>query len=69
MNAAARDAENISDSNSGYPIYAVSDIASLGSGRQVIPVEQPRVYYGEVIAQADPTTRSWAEPRVRAARV
>lgn len=54
VNAAARDAENISDSNSGYPIYAVSDIASLGSGRQVIPVEQPRVYYGEVIAQADP---------------
>lgn len=41
VNAAARDAENISDSNSGYPIYAVSDIASLGSGRQVIPVEQP----------------------------
>ncbi|QUR65817.1 UPF0182 family protein [Mycobacterium spongiae] len=54
VNEAARDAENISDSDSGYPIYTVSDIASLGSDRQVIPVEQPRVYFGEVIAQSDP---------------
>lgn len=69
VNAAARDAENISDSNSGYPIYAVSDIASLGSGRQVIPVEQPRVYYGEVIAQADPDYAIVGGARVRAARV
>lgn len=70
VNAAARDAENISDSNSGYPIYAVSDIASLGSGRQVIPVEQPRVYYGEVIAQADPDYAIvGGAPGVRAARV
>ncbi|WP_174565466.1 UPF0182 family protein [Rhodococcoides yunnanense] len=41
------------NSNSGYPIYAVSDIASQGS-EQVIPVDQPRIYYGEVISQADP---------------
>lgn len=54
VNAAPHDAENVSDSDSGYPIYTVSDIASLGSGRQVIRVEQPRVYFGEVIAQSDP---------------
>jgi uncharacterized membrane protein (UPF0182 family) len=54
VNAAARDAEAVSDSNSGYPIYTVSDIASQGSDRQVIPVDQPRIYYGEVIAQSDP---------------
>ena len=54
VNAAVRDAANTSDSNSGYPIYAVSDIASQGSGRQLIPVDQPRIYYGEVIAQSDP---------------
>ena len=54
VNAAVRDAANTSDSNSGYPIYTVSDIASHKSDRQIIPVEQPRIYYGEVIAQADP---------------
>ena len=54
VNAAVRDAANTSDSNSGYPIYTVSDIASQGSGRQIIPVDQPRIYFGEVIAQADP---------------
>ena len=54
VNAAVRDAANTSDSNSGYPIYAVSDIASQDSGRQLIPVDQPRIYYGEVIAQSDP---------------
>ncbi|HEX9832669.1 MAG TPA: UPF0182 family protein, partial [Mycobacterium sp.] len=54
VNAAVRDAANTSDSNSGYPIYAVSDIASQRSGRQIIPVDQPRIYFGEVIAQSDP---------------
>ena len=54
VNAAVRDAANTSDSNSGYPIYTVSDIASHKSDKQIIPVEQPRIYYGEVIAQADP---------------
>ena len=48
----------VASSNSGYPIYAVSDIASQVGGDQVIPVEQPRIYFGEVIAQADPTTPS-----------
>ena len=54
VNAAVEDptAEGAS-SNSGYPIYTVSDISSQGS-EQVIPVDQPRIYYGEVIAQADP---------------
>lgn len=54
VNAAVRDATNTSDSNSGYPIYTISDIASQDSGRQLIPVEQPRIYFGEVIARADP---------------
>jgi uncharacterized protein len=54
VNAAVRDAAEASDSNSGYPLYAVSDIASQGTGRQIITVEQPRIYYGEVIAQSDP---------------
>ncbi|WP_196248739.1 UPF0182 family protein [Rhodococcoides fascians] len=54
VNAAVEDptAEGAT-SNSGYPIYTVSDIASQGQD-QVIPVDQPRIYYGEVIAQADP---------------
>ncbi|MFC4127685.1 UPF0182 family protein [Nocardia rhizosphaerae] len=55
VNAAVRDATaDSSASNSGYPIYAVSDIASLPGGRQVIPVAQPRIYYGEVISRTDP---------------
>lgn len=54
VNAAVRDAAEASESNSGYPIYTVSDIASQESGRQIIPVDQPRIYFGEVIAQADP---------------
>lgn len=54
VNAAVRDAAEASESNSGYPIYTVSDIASQAAGRQIIPVEQPRIYFGEVIAQFDP---------------
>ena len=42
VNAAVGDAAEASESNSGYPIYAVSDIATGSAGRQVIPVEQPR---------------------------
>ncbi|WP_336085262.1 UPF0182 family protein [Nocardia sp. SSK8] len=54
VNAAVTESSaDSSASNSGYPIYAVSDIASQ-AGQQVIPVEQPRIYFGEVIAQADP---------------
>lgn len=54
VNAAVRDAAEGSDSNSGYPIYTVSDIASADTGRQLIEVDQPRIYFGEVIAQSDP---------------
>ncbi|MEH6822224.1 MAG: UPF0182 family protein, partial [Dietzia psychralcaliphila] len=55
INAAVRDvAGQSSTSDSGYPIYTVSDIATQSAGTQLIPVEQPRIYYGEVIAQADP---------------
>jgi uncharacterized membrane protein (UPF0182 family) len=54
VNAAVPVAAEASESNSGYPIYAISDIASQGSDRQIIPVDQPRIYFGEVIAQADP---------------
>ncbi|MGK8558089.1 UPF0182 family protein [Nocardia gipuzkoensis] len=55
VNAAVRDAAgDAASSNSGYPIYTVSDIASQASGQQMIPVDQPRVYYGEVIAHASP---------------
>ncbi len=54
VNAAVRNAAEASESNSGYPIYTVSDIASQESGRRIIPVDQPRIYFGEVIAQADP---------------
>ncbi|MBY6314558.1 MULTISPECIES: UPF0182 family protein [Nocardiaceae] len=55
VNAAVQDATNAeSNSNSGYPIYTVSDLASQAAGDQVIPVEQPRIYYGEVIASSNP---------------
>ncbi|WP_084436220.1 UPF0182 family protein, partial [Aldersonia kunmingensis] len=55
VNAAVRDAASESaNSNSGYPIYTVSDLASQESGNQIIDVDQPRIYYGEVISQSDP---------------
>ncbi|WP_431952084.1 UPF0182 family protein [Nocardia lijiangensis] len=55
VNAAVREAAgDAASSNSGYPIYTVSDIASQSSGHQVIPVDQPRIYFGEVIAHARP---------------
>ncbi|MBC7303038.1 MAG: UPF0182 family protein, partial [Nocardia sp.] len=54
VNAAVTDAAvDSAAGNSGYPIYAVSDIASQHT-EQVIPVQQPRIYFGEVIAAADP---------------
>lgn len=55
VNAAVREtAELAANSNSGYPVYTVSDIASQEGGNQVIKVDQPRIYYGEVIAQSNP---------------
>ncbi|MEE2057596.1 UPF0182 family protein [Rhodococcus artemisiae] len=52
--AASTSAEEAANSNSGYPVYMISDLASQAAGNQVIPVEQPRIYFGEVIAEADP---------------
>ncbi|WP_063129642.1 UPF0182 family protein [Nocardia fusca] len=55
VNAAVGDAGGDTESsNSGYPIYTVSDIAAGATGNQLIPVDQPRIYFGEVIAAADP---------------
>ncbi|MGW0175616.1 UPF0182 family protein [Rhodococcus sp. NPDC003322] len=55
VNAAVREAAtDTASSNSGYPVYMVSDIASQESGRQLIRVDQPRIYFGEMIARADP---------------
>ncbi|MFC9788589.1 UPF0182 family protein [Rhodococcus sp. NPDC127528] len=55
VNAAVRDATgDTSSSNSGYPVYTVSDIATGESGHQVIRVDQPRIYFGEMIAKSDP---------------
>ena len=65
VNAAVRDAANTSDSNSGYPIYTVSDIASQGSGQQIIPVDQPRIY----LRRGDRAVRSRLRHRRRPTRV
>ncbi|MBF6355076.1 UPF0182 family protein [Nocardia higoensis] len=40
-------------SDSGYPIFMVSDLFTPKDS-QVIEVDQPRVYYGELISQSDP---------------
>ncbi|MFD4366373.1 UPF0182 family protein [Rhodococcus sp. NPDC058521] len=54
VNAAAGESvEEAANSNSGYPVYQVSDIASQAAGDQTIPVDQPRIYYGEVIADTN----------------
>lgn len=69
VNAAVRDAAGQSaSSDSGYPIYTVSDIASQAAGQQLISVQQPRIYFGELIAQASPDyaivgAQPGAEPR------
>ncbi|WP_433871526.1 UPF0182 family protein [Saccharopolyspora sp. CA-218241] len=35
-------------SQGGYPVFEISDVANNGQG--AIPVEQPRVYYGELVS-------------------
>ncbi|MBF6123979.1 UPF0182 family protein [Nocardia brasiliensis] len=40
-------------SDSGYPIFMVSDLFTP-TDKQRIKVDQPRIYYGEVISQANP---------------
>ncbi|WP_051090901.1 UPF0182 family protein [Smaragdicoccus niigatensis] len=51
VNAAPGDSADTS--NSGYPRYQVSDLASQ-KANQLIKVTQPRIYYGELISQEDP---------------
>ncbi|GAB2732203.1 UPF0182 family protein [Salinifilum aidingensis] len=34
-------------SEGGYPVFSISDVANNGQGK--IPVEQPRIYYGELV--------------------
>ncbi|MFE3541704.1 UPF0182 family protein [Nocardia sp. NPDC059177] len=40
-------------SDSGYPLFTVSDLFTKPED-QKIKVDQPRIYYGELIAQSDP---------------
>ncbi len=40
-------------SDSGYPIFLVSDLFN-STDQQQIKVEQPRIYYGELISQSNP---------------
>ncbi|WP_083826589.1 UPF0182 family protein [Hoyosella subflava] len=51
VNAAVGDVDGADASDSGYPIYAVSD---LFNESDIIPVDQPRIYFGELIAQMNP---------------
>ncbi|WP_338079845.1 UPF0182 family protein [Antrihabitans stalactiti] len=48
------DADGGATAGSGYPLFTVSDLASQKAGNQVIKVDQPRVYFGEVIAEGEP---------------
>ncbi len=48
VNAALTDAGT---GTGGYPVYSVSD---LNSKSQTIPVDQPRIYYGELIGKSNP---------------
>ncbi|MEV6390311.1 UPF0182 family protein [Nocardia xishanensis] len=56
--AAAKDATVAGSSDSGYPVFDdgqmsfVSDL-STPQERQAIKVDQPRIYYGELISQSD----------------
>jgi uncharacterized protein len=51
---AAPTSDASANNDSGYPIFTVSDLATQKSGDQIIKVDQPRIYYGEVIAENDP---------------
>ncbi|QGK68946.1 membrane protein [Allosaccharopolyspora coralli] len=42
-----QDGEGGAATQGGYPVFSVSDVANNGQGR--IPVDQPRIYYGELI--------------------
>lgn len=52
VNAIADDAGS---DRGGLPNFQVSDLAAIASGEEMmIPVSQPRIYYGQLIGQADP---------------
>lgn len=41
--------EGESSGEGGYPVFTVSDLDAINSGREMdIPVKQPRIYYGEL---------------------
>ncbi|MEO6880289.1 MAG: UPF0182 family protein, partial [Mycobacteriaceae bacterium] len=65
VNAAVSDAGG--SSTGGYPVYTVSDLAALtNKSKEVIPVTQPRIYYGPLIGNTNPDyaiAGSSGEPR------
>ena len=48
-------ADDAGSDRGGLPNYQVSDLEAIASGQEMmIPVTQPRIYFGELIAQSDP---------------
>lgn len=48
-------ADDAGSDRGGLPNYQVSDLDAIASGHDMmIPVTQPRIYFGELIAQSDP---------------
>src|SRR5699024_9774318 len=48
-------ADDAGSDRGGLPNFQVSDLGAIASGEDMmIPVTEPRIYYGELIAQSDP---------------
>lgn len=48
-------ADDAGSDRGGLPNFQVSDLGAIASGQEMmIPVTEPRIYYGELIAQSDP---------------
>lgn len=47
-------------SEGGYPVFSISDVANGGNGD--IPVDQPRIYYGELVDQNDDYAITGGDP-------
>ncbi|HMT51508.1 MAG TPA: UPF0182 family protein, partial [Dietzia sp.] len=48
-------ADDAGSDRGGLPNYQVSDLEAISSGQEMmIPVTQPRIYFGELIAKSDP---------------
>ncbi len=47
-------------SEGGYPEFSISDVANEGQGR--IPVDQPRIYYGELVGDQDDYAITGGDP-------